>query len=278
MPLNNLILRAITGIVFIGTLLGAIVLGEKVALLFFAFVSIVGLWEFFNLIKKGGYAPHSILGFILLLVTFASLWDGLIPLAFPKNLFLVLGVLFLGVFIGLLGELFRGRKNPFANLGVSMMGVYYIIVSVVSMFYMGFMNGNFGPNELILFFILIWTNDTFAYLVGRTIGKTKLFERISPKKTIEGSIGGLVFTMITGYVLSQYVITSSVGGVDWVIISFLIVVFGSLGDLVESMLKRSVGVKDSGKILPGHGGILDRFDAAFFAAPFILFYLLFFVS
>jgi len=159
-----------------------------------------------------------------------------------------------------------------------MMGVYYIIVSVVSMFYMGFMNGNFGSNELILFFILIWTNDTFAYLVGRAIGKTKLFERISPKKTIEGSVGGLVFTLIAGYVLSQYVIVSSIGGVDWVIISFLIVIFGSLGDLVESMLKRSVGVKDSGKILPGHGGILDRFDAAFFAAPFILFYLLFFVS
>ena len=147
-----------------------------------------------------------------------------------------------------------------------------------SMAFLGFpcalmarMHQSFGSEMVMLVFVLLWTNDVFAYLSGRLLGKHKLFERISPGKTIEGSIGGLVFTMLSVMVFSHYV--------DWlsmkeaVGMGLIAVVFGTLGDLCESMLKRQAGVKDSGKLIPGHGGILDRFDSVLFSVPFIFVYL-----
>ena len=131
----------------------------------------------------------------------------------------------------------------------------------------------FSPKMVLLLFALLWVNDTFAYLTGRLLGKHKLFERISPGKTIEGSIGGLLFTMVGVIVFSHYVawlpMKTAVG------MGLIAVIFGTLGDLCESMLKRQAGVKDSGKLIPGHGGILDRFDSVLFAIPFVFVYLLF---
>ena len=128
------------------------------------------------------------------------------------------------------------------------------------------------PGLIVLIFCLLWANDVFAYLTGKLLGKHKLFPRISPGKTIEGSIGGLVFTVIAVAVFAHYA--------DWLPLSAatgmaaIAVVFGTLGDLCESMLKRQAGVKDSGKLIPGHGGILDRFDSVMFSVPFIFVYLL----
>lgn len=131
----------------------------------------------------------------------------------------------------------------------------------------------FSPKMVLLLFALLWVNDTFAYLTGRLLGKHKLFERISPGKTIEGSIGGLLFTMVGVIVFSHYVawlpMKTAIG------MGLIAVIFGTLGDLCESMLKRQAGVKDSGKLIPGHGGILDRFDSVLFAIPFVFVYLLF---
>jgi phosphatidate cytidylyltransferase len=134
-------------------------------------------------------------------------------------------------------------------------------------------------------FILIWTNDTFAYLVGKSIGKHKLFEKISPKKTIEGFFGGLIFSIFAGYLISAYLIKPSAQFSDksiliWMIIAAIVGVIGTIGDLIESKFKRVAGVKDSGKIMPGHGGVLDRLDSVIFVAPFIfLFYkILYYVS
>ena len=121
--------------------------------------------------------------------------------------------------------------------------------------------------QILLVFILIWANDSFAYLVGRKFGKTKLFERISPKKTWEGSIGGVFFGLLLGYLNSQ--IFDGLDTPTWMAIAVIVVIFGSLGDLVESLFKRSLGIKDSGKILPGHGGVLDRFDGIFISAPMV---------
>ncbi len=115
-------------------------------------------------------------------------------------------------------------------------------------------------------FILIWVNDSFAYLVGSSIGRRKLFPSVSPKKTVEGTLGGFIFTLVAAYILSLY--EPILKSAEWIILATVIVIMGSLGDLIESKLKRLAGVKDSGAILPGHGGMLDRLDSLIFAAPF----------
>src|SRR5690606_7994426 len=119
---------------------------------------------------------------------------------------------------------------------------------------------------IIVIFIYMWINNSIEYLVGKNIGKTKLYEKISPKKTVEGFMGGLVFSMVAAYVLAQY--NDDLNVSQWLILAFVVVITGSLGDLVESKFKRQAGVKDSGAILPGHGGLLDRLDSLIFAAPF----------
>ena len=127
--------------------------------------------------------------------------------------------------------------------------------------------GVFNPKIIIGLFILIWINDTMAYVVGKSIGKRKLFERISPKKTIEGFLGGLVFAVICSVFIAQYYILQPV--FIWISIALIVGIIGTIGDLVESKFKRIAGVKDSGKIMPGHGGILDRLDSIIFAGPFV---------
>lgn len=144
---------------------------------------------------------------------------------------------------------------------------------------------DYNPKIIIGLFILIWTNDTFAYLVGKSMGKHKLFERISPKKTIEGFLGGVVFAAIAGFLISKFYIRpnpefSNTSILIWTIIALIVSIFGTIGDLVESKFKRVAGVKDSGAIMPGHGGVLDRLDSVIFVAPIIyLFYqILYYVS
>tara|TARA_R110000868_G_scaffold4_4_gene19 strand:+ start:2583 stop:3473 length:891 start_codon:yes stop_codon:yes gene_type:complete len=154
----------------------------------------------------------------------------------------------------------------------------YIILPFVFITKISFGIKDYNPKIIIGLFIIIWTNDTFAYIVGKSIGKTKLFERISPKKTIEGFVGGVVFAVLAGYLISKLYIKPNPSFSDksiliWTIIALLAGVFGTIGDLIESKFKRIAGVKDSGKIMPGHGGILDRLDSVIFVAPIVfLFY------
>lgn len=137
-----------------------------------------------------------------------------------------------------------------------------------------FVVNSYNPKIIIGIFILIWTNDTFAYIVGKSFGKHKLFERISPKKTIEGFLGGIVFAVIASLLISKYYIEGGKTAQNiWIAFAIIVGLFGTIGDLIESKFKRVAGVKDSGKIMPGHGGILDRLDSVIFVAPFIyLFY------
>ncbi|MEY3499931.1 MAG: hypothetical protein RL308_1600, partial [Bacteroidota bacterium] len=154
----------------------------------------------------------------------------------------------------------------------------YIILPFIFITKISFGVIDYNPKIIIGLFILIWTNDTFAYIVGKSIGRTKLFERISPKKTVEGFFGGIIFAIIAGYLISKYYIKASAQFSDksiliWTIIAVIVGIIGTIGDLIESKFKRIAGVKDSGKIMPGHGGILDRLDSVIFVAPFVfLFY------
>ena len=159
-------------------------------------------------------------------------------------------------------------KSPFIRVALNLMGPVYIAVPCALINLIASHEGIFEPNRLIGIFLVIWANDAAAYAVGRLIGKTPLFPRISPKKTWEGSIGGAVGALIVAGLI-PYVFPNDFGEYVWYGVAVVAILFGSLGDLVESMFKRSLNVKDSGNLLPGHGGILDRFDALFFAVPFI---------
>ena len=155
----------------------------------------------------------------------------------------------------------------------------YVILPFILTNYVAMGVKGYNPKILISIIVLIWTNDTFAYLVGKNIGKNKLFPSVSPKKTIEGFAGGLVFTIIGGVLLANYYIIASTLFI-WIVIAAIVSIFSTLGDLIESKLKRVAGIKDTGNIMPGHGGILDRLDSIIFVIPFInLFYLiLYYVS
>ena len=150
----------------------------------------------------------------------------------------------------------------------------YIILPFVFITKIPFGDNGYNPKIIIGIFILIWTNDTFAYIIGKSIGKRKLFERVSPNKTIEGFIGGVIFAIIASYIIAKYYIEiKDANTYIWIIIAIIIGVFGTIGDLVESKFKRIAGVKDSGIIMPGHGGILDRLDSVIFVSPIVfLFY------
>ena len=173
------------------------------------------------------------------------------------------------VFIVCINEFRKNNKSPVYSISVVLFSVLYIVVPL----YLGF-DIHIGDNnefpKLLGLFILVWTNDTFAYICGNLFGRNKLFERISPKKTLEGSFGGIVFSIFVGYLIGTWIEPDYT--FFWLISSVIISLFAILGDLFESMIKRKANVKDTGNIIPGHGGVLDRFDAVFFSIPIFYFW------
>jgi phosphatidate cytidylyltransferase len=168
-------------------------------------------------------------------------------------------------FIFLVSELWRNKPEPIYNISAGLLGLAYILVPFILILFLVTISTR--SNLLLIgMFLLIWTNDTFAYLSGRLLGRTKLFERISPKKTWEGTFGGIVFTFLTAFLLGWR--NDQQDMLFWIVSACLIVPAAITGDLLESLFKRNLAIKDSGSILPGHGGMLDRFDATLFALPF----------
>jgi len=238
------------------------------------------LWEFFGLTldlhtRRDLY--RKVLGVALglmpmVLITILSLSK----INQPETFISVAGLLFSPlVFTIFIYELYSHSNEPFANIAFMILGLFYIGVPFGLVDYIAFNGTNFNAKIILGLLVLTWVNDTGAYLVGSMIGKTPLFPRISPNKTWEGTTGGLVTTLLFGWLLSLFLDNSLTTG-QWMGLAVIVGVFGGLGDLVESMLKRSVKVKDSGKLLPGHGGLLDRFDAFIFVIPFAAAYLLYF--
>jgi len=153
--------------------------------------------------------------------------------------------------------------------------IRYIVFSFCFLILIPFQENQYKPEIILSILILIWTNDSFAFIVGKNLGKRKLFVSISPKKTIEGFFGGLIFSIATGSLISIYV--SDYKFIDWIVIAVIVSVLGTIGDLIESKFKRQANIKDSGTIMPGHGGILDRFDSLLFVAPFVYLYINFII-
>lgn len=171
-------------------------------------------------------------------------------------------------------ELYRKAKSPVLNISASLLSVFYLSVPFALGSLIFTIDTSFKGIFLLGFFAIVWTNDTMAYVTGMLFGKHRLFERISPKKSWEGFIGGLLFSAAVGFAFGYY--TGEKSPWFWIGYAVLISLTSTVGDLVESMFKRSAGIKDSGKILPGHGGVLDRFDGALMAFPFAAAYLVFF--
>ncbi|MCD4773914.1 MAG: phosphatidate cytidylyltransferase [Bacteroidales bacterium] len=273
--MKNLITRTITGAFFVTFVIGSIIWNKWIFAALFLIFSMLGLWEFFKIFGKNIQSGiHKYFGLLAGAFLFSSItlcafgvWD-------IKFLLVNIPLLIIVFII----ELFSTNKHPFINISLVITGIFYIVLPfslLIFFFNPGFVTGVEESTFLLGFFILIWSNDTFAYLCGSILGKHKLFERISPKKTWEGSIGGAVLTVFVGFILSKYFVNINV--IDWIIISIIIVITATIGDLIESMLKRSLKIKDTGNILPGHGGVLDRFDAVFVSAPFVLLYLVLFI-
>lgn len=271
--MSKFLTRALTGVVFAVVLIGSIYWSAWSFGALFLLVTILGVQEFYRLSKKAGAKPQLLLGLVAAFLLFTGAFSHSAGLSWSFPFFPLLMIL---VFSTFLWELFRTSEKPFLNLGFTLLGWVYVALPFALLPYLGFFRGEFrsesySPEIILGYLFCLWLNDTGAYLVGSQIGRTKLFERVSPNKTWEGTIGGLLFGLGTAFVCSLFFDVLST--TEWLGLGAITVVTGSLGDLVESRFKRSIKVKDSGNLLPGHGGILDRFDAVLGSAPFVFTYL-----
>jgi phosphatidate cytidylyltransferase len=261
--------RAITAFFFTIVMLGSIFLGSYAFAGFYLVLSVVSLLEFYKLIKIGGIRPHRNIGALVAAIIFLLTASYHFFKFELKYLLLVIPIIF-SVFIV---ELYKKEKIPFANISYTFVGFVYVTAPYCFFYSLGYL-ANFNTYDFHLplaFLLLLWASDTGAYLFGMNFGKHRLFERHSPKKSWEGFFGGMVTSVLVSYLISLRF--TEMSAIVWGGMAILIVCFGTLGDLVESMLKRSLDTKDSGSFLPGHGGFLDRFDGLLIAAPIVYVYL-----
>ena len=268
--MKELLTRTISGAVFAIIVVACIFVSPWTCAALLSLVVAIGTFEMCRL--HGITKPKHVV-WVELFSTGAFLLSGLVALDVMPQRWLLLNLLFMGLpFLFALFSKQLGHQTIFSCVYASL-GFLSLPTALMLFMYRTDLFGILaGPWLVMLVFCLLWANDVFAYLTGRLLGKHKLFERISPGKTIEGSLGGLVFTIVAIMVFSRYAswlpLKAAVG------MGAIAVIFGTLGDLCESMLKRQAGVKDSGRLIPGHGGILDRFDSVLFSVPFIFVYLL----
>lgn len=265
--MKNLIIRALTGIIFVVVLISAICIHPIFFLILFCIITGLTLWEFGGLVKHYENAnlqrTVNVLGGVYLFIaTFVyanGLTDGKIFL--PYLLFIMLTMI---------AELYYKAPNPINNWAFTLFAQVYCAGSFSILNFIGAEPGTPGvmsytPLFIMAIFIFVWLDDTGAYLVGSLIGKHKLFERISPKKSWEGFFGGLILALASSQAFAWF--APEINRMNWLGLAATVVLFGTWGDLIESLLKRTLGVKDSGNVLPGHGGMLDRFDSVMLAVP-----------
>jgi len=256
--------RLLSGIVYVIVLISGIIFHEYAFLTVVVMLSIICLWEFKRLIHlKREILLYPLLIFGLVIYHFLEI---------PRVITLfMLGTTIITQLL-LLYDLIYIRIIPMFEKKKYIVIIFYLISNFIFMSLIPFsINGSYQPIFILGIFILIWVNDSFAYLTGKNLGKHKLYERISPKKTIEGFVGGLVFSILASIVLAQF--SQELNVWKWIGFSIIVSFFGTIGDLIQSKFKRQAGVKDSGTIMPGHGGIFDRLDSVLYASPFVFLFL-----
>jgi len=269
--MSNLAQRIIAGVLGAAVLIGAIYWSEWSFFVIFLLIMSFSLWEFYTILEKANFKTMKLLvvgvGVLIFSGTFWVQRNEKYAGLFLLSIFALLFVLFV------LKLYDKNDREPFTNLAMNILGLLYVCVPfslLLGVSYWGSQRGQYHYQVPLGILFCLWASDTGAYFVGKKLGKTKLFERISPKKTWEGFVGGMIFSQMVAWGLSVYF--TSVEGWKWFVISGIIVTIGTYGDLVESMLKRSLGIKDSGSVIPGHGGFLDRFDGLLVAMPFVAFF------
>lgn len=260
--MREVLRRLLTGGVYVILLLSVVFLSSDAFDFLFMVFGLACLYEYKRLVLLKGY---------YIFIAYLTLWwvyiyllgDYQINEKAPVGILMFLTVT---VNLALLFYLFSKKEKLFNTLQKFLIGLFYIGGGCIFLAMLPYKDNIFTQYLIIGIFVLIWVNDSFAYLVGSALGRTKLFPSVSPKKTWEGTIGGFVFSLGAAWIMAKYEFI--LNPTQWLILAAVIVLMGSLGDLIESKLKRAAGVKDSGAILPGHGGMLDRLDSLIFAAPF----------
>ena len=278
--MKNLAVRTLSGAVLAAVLFGATLLSPWGYVALLGAVTVVGVLEFYKLSQCCGYAPQKVMGVALSVVLFgfvAAIFSSIVIARSEIAESLILAAMLyalVAVPTVFVCELFRAEEHPIANVAVTLAGVLYVALPTTLMLAVPQLlsqSHEWNPWYAICYILIIWANDSFAYLAGVGFGRHRMCERISPKKSWEGFVGGVVaaagFSALFGHLLGGELLV-------WAGLGVVVAVTGVAGDFVESLFKRSAGVKDSGAIMPGHGGVLDRFDALFISAPYALLYLI----
>ena len=274
--MKNFIVRTITGIIFVAAIVSCF-LNPIAMVVLFALVTGLTVWEFTGIVNEHVAATTlnrvicTVAGVWFFLAMFGFCWDIVNSAVFLVYLFTIMYLV--------ISELYLKHENPINNWAYTMLSQMYIamplsLINVLA--FMGSADGEVHYNYVLPLsvFVFLWVNDSGAYCCGSLLGRHKLFPRVSPGKSWEGSIGGAVLVVVVAYVISQLLGTSSpLTALEWMGLGLVVVIFGTWDDLVESLFKRTLGIKDSGNILPGHGGMLDRFDSSLMAFPAAAIYL-----
>lgn len=272
MKLPNIVVRILAGAVFVGLLLAGILINEYTFAAIFVIITGLSLWEFYGLVKNDAKVPVSRLwNAVSGILLFAGVF--LYFSQFSTAIGLVVYLVFL--LITLIRELYLKHEDPLKSIAYAIFGQVYIAgsFSLVNCLVFNFHTDYYSPVFILAVLVLIWVNDSFAYLTGMALGKHRLFERISPKKSWEGFFGGAMFA-IGASIAFSYLTATPLNVAGWIGFAVVVVAAGTWGDLFESLIKRTLGVKDSGNMIPGHGGILDRFDSTIFSIPAATAYLM----
>lgn len=285
--MNETLKRAISGAIYIILLITSILYSTQSFLVLFGIFMLIATFEFCSLVQINKIFPLVFVSLFYTAITLISYYrieteNGInilmsqdVKLSININqLDITLLAITLLVSVKCIAFLFNDTIQTISKTSKYIYLLGYIVLPFIFITKISFGVKDYNPKIIIGLFILIWTNDTFAYLVGKSIGKHKLLEKVSPKKTIEGFLGGVVFAVFAGFLISKLYIRPNPNFSEksifiWTIIALIVGVFGTIGDLIESKFKRIAGVKDSGNIMPGHGGVLDRLDSVIFVAPIV---------